>query len=113
MLIPWVIPTSTIRCATLAERGKFQFLFVPDFPAMKGDIENEAPQITIDPMMTLAAVARGTSRIGLVATGSATFNEPYNLARQFKAMTTKAPPCAPISAYPLNVGSIRGFTSKC
>jgi FMN-dependent oxidoreductase (nitrilotriacetate monooxygenase family) len=37
-------------------------------------------------MLTLAAVARGTERIGLVATGSTTFNEPYNLARQFKAL---------------------------
>lgn len=36
--------------------------------------------------MTLAAVARGTERIGLVATGSTTFNEPFNLARQFKAL---------------------------
>jgi FMN-dependent oxidoreductase (nitrilotriacetate monooxygenase family) len=34
----------------------------------------------------LAAVARETRRIGLVATGSTTFNEPYNLARQFKAL---------------------------
>jgi FMN-dependent oxidoreductase (nitrilotriacetate monooxygenase family) len=75
-----------VRYAQAAERGKFQFLFVPDFPALKGDIETEAPQITIDPMVTLAAVARGTERIGMVATGSTTFNEPYNLARQFKAL---------------------------
>jgi FMN-dependent oxidoreductase (nitrilotriacetate monooxygenase family) len=75
-----------VRYAQAAERGKFQFLFVPDFPALKGDVETEAPTITIDPMMTLAAVARGTQRIGLVATGSTTFNEPYNLARQFKAL---------------------------
>jgi FMN-dependent oxidoreductase (nitrilotriacetate monooxygenase family) len=75
-----------VRYAQAAERGKFQFLFVPDFPALKGDIETEAPQITIDPLMTLAAVARGTERIGMVATGSTTFNEPYNLARQFKAL---------------------------
>ena len=34
----------------------------------------------------LAVLARETSRIGLVATGSTTFNEPYNLARQFKAL---------------------------
>lgn len=40
----------------------------------------------LDVMLTLAAVARGTKRIGLVATGSTTFNEPYNLARQFKAL---------------------------
>lgn len=90
--MPGVDPTSytsfdnQVRYAQAAERGKFQFLFVPDFPALKGDIATEAPQITIDPMMTLAAVARGTQRIGMVATGSTTFNEPYNLARQFKAL---------------------------
>lgn len=37
-------------------------------------------------MLTLAAIARGTARIGMVATGSTTFNEPYNLARQFKTL---------------------------
>lgn len=77
---------SQVWYARSAERGKLHFLFVPDFPALKGDIENEAPQITVDPMMTLAAVALETSRIGLVATGTATFNEPYHLARQFKAL---------------------------
>jgi alkanesulfonate monooxygenase SsuD/methylene tetrahydromethanopterin reductase-like flavin-dependent oxidoreductase (luciferase family) len=59
---------------------------MPDFPVLTGNVETEAPMINIDPMMTLAAVARGTERIGLVATGSTTFNEPYNLARQFKAL---------------------------
>lgn len=75
-----------VRHAQAAERGKLQFLFVPDFIGLKGDIEHEAPQITVDPMMMLAAIARGTNRIGLVATGSATYNEPYNIARQFKAL---------------------------
>ncbi|RMO08259.1 Nitrilotriacetate monooxygenase [Pseudomonas cichorii] len=75
-----------VRYAQAAERGKFQFLFVPDFPALKGDVDSEPPLITIDPMITLAAVARETTRIGMVATGSTTFNEPYNLARQFKAL---------------------------
>ncbi|PDS35033.1 nitrilotriacetate monooxygenase [Rhizobium anhuiense] len=77
---------SQLRYARAAERGKFQFLFMPDFPVLTGNVETEAPMINIDPMMTLAAVARGTERIGLVATGSTTFNEPYNLARQFKAL---------------------------
>ncbi|RXT29827.1 nitrilotriacetate monooxygenase [Rhizobium leguminosarum] len=77
---------SQVRYAQAAERGKFQFLFIPDFPVLTGNVETEAPMINIDPMMTLAAVARGTERIGLVATGSTTFNEPYNLARQFKAL---------------------------
>ncbi|MCW1977774.1 NtaA/DmoA family FMN-dependent monooxygenase [Xanthomonas campestris] len=39
-----------------------------------------------EPLLTFAAVARETQRIGLVATGSTTFNEPFNLARQFKAL---------------------------
>lgn len=75
-----------VRYAQAAERGKFQFLFLPDTPALSSDLTFEAPQMTLDPLLTLAAVARGTERIGLVSTGSTTFTEPYNLARQFKAL---------------------------
>jgi len=75
-----------VRHAQAAERGKFQFLFLPDGPSQMVDIDEEAPNFNLDVMLTLAAVARETSSIGLVATGSTTFNEPYNLARQFKAL---------------------------
>jgi FMN-dependent oxidoreductase (nitrilotriacetate monooxygenase family) len=75
-----------VRHAKAAERGKLQFLFLPDGPGHVGDIETEAPHFNLDVMLTLAAIARETDRIGLVATGSTTFNEPYNLARQFKAL---------------------------
>jgi len=75
-----------VRHAKAAERGKLQFMFLPDGPSHVGDIENEPPHFNLDVMLTLAAVARETSRIGLVATGSTTFNEPFNLARQFKAL---------------------------
>ena len=75
-----------VRYAQAAERRKFPFLFLPDFLALQGDVDRESPMITLEPMMTLAAIARQTERIGLVATGSTTFNEPYNLARQFKAL---------------------------
>jgi FMN-dependent oxidoreductase (nitrilotriacetate monooxygenase family) len=75
-----------VRYAQAAERGKFAFLFLPDFLAYKADGVQEAPMLTLEPMLTLAAIARATERIGLVATGSTTFNEPYNLARQFKAL---------------------------
>jgi FMN-dependent oxidoreductase (nitrilotriacetate monooxygenase family) len=75
-----------IRHAQAAERGKLQFLFLPDGPSHVSDIENEPPHFNLDVMVTLAAVARETNRIGLVATGSTTFNEPFNLARQFKAL---------------------------
>lgn len=76
-----------VNQAQAAERGKFQFIFLPDGPgAVMSDIETESPVFNLDVMMTLAAVARETNYIGLVATGSTTFNEPFNLARQFKAL---------------------------
>lgn len=75
-----------VRHAQAAERGKLQFLFLPDGPSQRVEIDEEAPNFNPDVMLTLAAVARATSRIGLVATGSTTFNEPYNIARQFKAL---------------------------
>ena len=91
--MPWVDPQSyvsfdaRVKQAQAAERGKFQFIFLPDGPgAVIADIATESPAFNLDVMMTLAAVARETSRIGLVATGSTTFNEPFNLARQFKAL---------------------------
>lgn len=89
---PGVDPTSytsfdaRVRQAQAAERGKMQFLFLPEGPMHETDVEHEAPHFNLDVMLTLAAVARETRRIGLVATGSTTFNEPYNLARQFKAL---------------------------
>jgi alkanesulfonate monooxygenase SsuD/methylene tetrahydromethanopterin reductase-like flavin-dependent oxidoreductase (luciferase family) len=91
--MPGVDPTSytdydaRVRQAQVAERGKFHFLFLPDGPsAVAADVQFEPPGFNLDVMMTLAAVARATKRIGLVATGSTTFNEPFNLARQFKAL---------------------------
>jgi FMN-dependent oxidoreductase (nitrilotriacetate monooxygenase family) len=53
---------------------------------VRGDVSGATLGNTMDPMLTLTAIARGTERIGLVATGSTTFQEPFNLARQFKAL---------------------------
>jgi FMN-dependent oxidoreductase (nitrilotriacetate monooxygenase family) len=76
-----------VKQAQAAERGKFQFIFLPDGPgAVMADIETESPGFNLDVMLTLAAVARETEYIGLIATGSTTFNEPFNLAKQFKAL---------------------------
>ena len=37
-------------------------------------------------MTALAALAGATSRIGLIATCSTTYTEPFNLARQFASL---------------------------
>lgn len=75
-----------IKAAQLAEKGRFDALFVADTPAVTTDISTEAPQGALEPMITLAAIARETERIGLVATASTTLNHPYTVARQFRAL---------------------------
>lgn len=77
---------ASIRYARAAERGLFSFLFTPDFPAVRGDVEHSTVSNVLDPIVSLTAIARATDRIGFVATGSTTFQEPFNLARQFKAL---------------------------
>ncbi|MBP3089124.1 LLM class flavin-dependent oxidoreductase [Corynebacterium sp. sy017] len=77
---------SHVRYAQKAERGKFQFIFFPDSPNQTMGSDKEAPQMTMDPLITMAAIARGTSKIGLASTASTQWNEPYNLARQLKTL---------------------------
>ena len=38
-----------VRYAQAAERGKFAFLFLPDFLALQGDVDRESPMITSNP----------------------------------------------------------------
>ena len=41
---------------------------------------------SFDPLVLLPALAAVTERIGLIATGSTTFNQPYDLARKFASL---------------------------
>ncbi|WP_242035226.1 NtaA/DmoA family FMN-dependent monooxygenase [Mesobacillus harenae] len=75
-----------VEGAKLAEQGKFQMIFIADTPALTVDLGPHTPSFPMDPMLALMAIARETKHIGLVATLSTTFNYPYNIARQFKAL---------------------------
>ncbi|MEV0685258.1 NtaA/DmoA family FMN-dependent monooxygenase [Nocardia sp. NPDC050378] len=75
-----------VEAARIAERGKFDALFLADTPAVTSDLATHAPQHALEPLVTLTAVARETERIGLVATSSTTLNHPYTVARQFRAL---------------------------
>ena len=77
---------ANVRYAQAAERGKFAFLFTPDFPGVRSDVDRSQINNVMEPLLTLTAIARATERVGLVATGSTTFMEPFNIARQFKAL---------------------------
>ena len=75
-----------VELAKIAERGKIQMIFFADTPALTTDISNQPPQSPMDPIVLLTALARETERIGLLTTISTTFNHPYNVARQLKAL---------------------------
>jgi FMN-dependent oxidoreductase (nitrilotriacetate monooxygenase family) len=71
--------------AAIAERGTFDSIFLADGPALLGDPRHR-PVGGLEPTVLLAALATSTERIGLIATASTTYNEPYNLARRFASL---------------------------
>lgn len=79
------------KMAQLCEKGKFDFFFLADTPAARtSDVETWArsPMYMnqLEPITLLTALAEATSRIGLAATASTTFYEPYNLARLYASL---------------------------
>jgi FMN-dependent oxidoreductase (nitrilotriacetate monooxygenase family) len=75
-----------VELAKIAERGKIHMLFFADTPVLSSDLSHQPPQSPMDPIVLLTALARETERIGLLTTISTTFNQPYNVARQLKAL---------------------------
>jgi FMN-dependent oxidoreductase (nitrilotriacetate monooxygenase family) len=68
-----------------AEVGLFDSIFLADQLALGDDIVS-GPRTGLEPITVLAALAASTSRIGLIATASTTYSEPFNLARQFASI---------------------------
>jgi FMN-dependent oxidoreductase (nitrilotriacetate monooxygenase family) len=72
----------------LVQRGEaalFDSVFLADGLIMAGDFSGGA-RGGLEPLTLLAALAATTSRIGLIATASTTYTEPFNLARQFASL---------------------------
>lgn len=74
-----------IDVAKIAERGKFDAIFLADTPAVTDRIDLR-PFLSMEPTIVLASVAAATTHIGLIATASTTYNEPYNIARRFATL---------------------------
>ncbi|MDX2155478.1 MAG: LLM class flavin-dependent oxidoreductase [Hyphomicrobiaceae bacterium] len=71
--------------AQRAEKGLFDSIFLADVLALWDDVTH-APHNWLEPITTLGALAVSTERIGLIATASTTYTEPFNLARQFASL---------------------------
>ena len=79
-----------IAVTQMAERGQMDMVFFEDAAAIRERNPRLASQAarstSFEPLSLLAVLAAHTSHIGLVATASTTYNEPYGLARTFASL---------------------------
>jgi FMN-dependent oxidoreductase (nitrilotriacetate monooxygenase family) len=78
------------RFTQTLERGKFDAFFMADHLAVLNmpvqALKRSATVTSFDPLTLLPALAVLTKRIGLIATASTTYNEPYHVARKFASL---------------------------
>lgn len=72
------------------ERGCFDAFFMADHLALLNmpmkALQRSATVTSFDPLTLLPALAAVTEHIGLIATASTTYNEPYHVARKFASL---------------------------
>ncbi|MGL4262584.1 MAG: LLM class flavin-dependent oxidoreductase, partial [Afipia sp.] len=72
------------------EHGKFDAFFMADHLAVMNmpinALKRSHTVTSFEPFTLLAALAGATERIGLVATASTTYDEPYHVARRFASL---------------------------
>ncbi len=78
------------RFAQKLEAGKFDAFFMADHLALLNmpieALMRSATVTSFEPMTLLPAIAAVTERIGLIATGSTTYEEPFHVARRFASL---------------------------
>ncbi|MEN5160371.1 LLM class flavin-dependent oxidoreductase [Achromobacter spanius] len=70
--------------ARTAERGKLDAIFFADGQSM--DNIGDGPRWYLEPLTTMAAIARATTHIGLISTVSSTFFTPFHAARMVASL---------------------------
>ena len=78
------------RFAQTLERGRFDAFFMADHLAVLNmpikALRRSATVTSLEPLTLLSALAGATEHIGLIATASTTFDEPYHIARRFASL---------------------------
>ncbi|WP_336008278.1 LLM class flavin-dependent oxidoreductase [Streptomyces sp. KLMMK] len=75
-----------------AERGKFDMVFLSDGAGVRthykdaDELSRQGRMVHFEPLTLLSALAVHTTHIGLTATASTTYNEPFNVARKFSSL---------------------------
>ena len=74
-----------VNFAQIAERGTLDSIFFADNLAVGRNLRYNA-QNNLEPLTLLSAISTRTERIGLIATASTTYNQPFQLARTFASL---------------------------
>jgi len=78
------------RCIQTLERAKFDAFFMADHMAVLNmpveALKRSHTVTSFEPFTLLSALSQVTQNIGLVATGSTTFDAPYHIARRFASL---------------------------
>ena len=79
-----------VRFIQTLERARFDAFFMADHLAVLNmpieALRRSATSTSFEPLTLLSALAMVTERIGLIATASTTFDEPYHIARRFASL---------------------------
>lgn len=81
-----------VELARIAEAAGFDFIFLADSAAVRGTDMPALSRTAIryvaqfEPLTLLSAMAAATKRIGLVASATTTYNEPFHLARKLASL---------------------------
>jgi FMN-dependent oxidoreductase (nitrilotriacetate monooxygenase family) len=83
------LPT-IIELAQKLEEACFDAVFTADhlavMPMPRNALKRSATVTSFDPLMMLSAIAARTRHIGLIATGTTSYEQPYLLARRFASL---------------------------
>ncbi|MGE0823171.1 MAG: LLM class flavin-dependent oxidoreductase [Candidatus Binatia bacterium] len=78
------------RFVQTLERGRFDAFFMADHLAVMNmpmnALKRSATVTSFDPLTLLPALATVTEHLGLIATASTTYNDPYHIARKFASL---------------------------
>lgn len=81
-----------ISVVRAAERGLLDMAFLADGVGIRfndvpsGTLARVCKNVQFEPLTLLSALAMVTTNVGLVATASTTYNEPYHIARKFASL---------------------------
>lgn len=81
-----------LKITKLAEKGKFDMIFLSDGNGVRTHYKNaeelskQGRVVHFEPLTLMSALATHTKNIGLAATASTTYNEPFHIARKFSSL---------------------------